>query len=271
MSCRSQSRKSTVSPTSWGDSARRPDEPSRACGGRDPASVRSRARRAGRHAGSPLTRSSRSARVASDDVPIELEVHDGLAVGGVPCRGDALEPTLFIPRRADDRVQDPPHRQAPRGELLGHGVDQEGRVVDVRLQDRALRREAVGRGVGIEDADDPGLQPPPVDEVERTADETVELLGRRRGDLVVTQAPEVAPRERGDRLPTLHRSPLLDHRQQRRKRLPRFRSGCSGGGPLARRRGLTTARSLHRVRHVASRMGRYGPRTAIVTDAGDDR
>ena len=68
---------------------------------------------------------------------IELEVHDRLAVRGVPRRGDTLQTPLLVARRADDRVQDPADHQVPSRELLGDGVDQERRVVDVRLEDRA--------------------------------------------------------------------------------------------------------------------------------------
>ena len=92
---------------------------------------------------------------------IELEVHDRLAVRGIPSRGDTLQTPLFVAGRADDRVQDPAHDQVPSGELFGDGVDQERRVVDVRLEDRARSRESVRRGLGVEHPDHPRVQPAP--------------------------------------------------------------------------------------------------------------
>ncbi len=202
-----------------------------------------------------------------DQTAIELEVHDRLAVRGVPSRGDTLQTSLLVARRADDRVQDPAHDQVPSGELLGDGVDQERRVVDVRLEDRARSREPVRRDLGVERADHPRVQPASVHELERGADEAVELLRGGGPDLVVRQASQVRLRERGHGLPSLDGDALIDEGQQWAERRTGLCAGCGGGGPIARLRDLATARSLHRVRHVASRV-RFWSRAVIVTDAG---
>ena len=185
---------------------------------------------------------------------IQLEVHDGLAVRCVPGRRHSLQTPFLVARRAHDRVQDPADHQVPCGELLGDGVDQEGRVVDVGLEDRARRREPVVGDLRVERSHHPGLQTPSVDELERRADEPVELFRRSRDDLLVGEASQEGLRERGDGLPSLNGDTLIDQRKEWPECRTGLCAGCGGGGPVARLRDLATARSLHRVRHVASRV-----------------
>src|SRR4029079_9268176 len=74
-------------------------------------------------------------------------------------------------------------------------------------------------------------------------------------------------RERGNGLPSLDGDTLIDQREEWPECRTGLCAGCGVGGRVARLRDLATARSLHRVRHVASRV-RLWPRAVIVTDAG---
>ena len=58
-------------------------------------------------------------------VTIDLEMHDGLSMRGIPSRHDPLEVAPLISHRADHGMQQTLDLEAASGELLGHRVDEE--------------------------------------------------------------------------------------------------------------------------------------------------
>ena len=91
--------------------------------------------------------SSASGAFLSISKCMTLSRHVGLA--GVQ---DAAQPAVVAALGADHGVDHGAHRVALRGELVGDGVDEERRVLGVRLDDRADRRVAVAGERRVEGA-----------------------------------------------------------------------------------------------------------------------
>ena len=92
-----------------------------------------------------------------------------------------LELAVLGAMRADHRVHDQPHAEVARRELLGDRVDQERRVVGVRLDDRARHQVAVAIDRRHEHAHDRGVVAPRIDEREGRSDDAEQLVDPARG------------------------------------------------------------------------------------------
>ena len=131
---------------------------------------------------------------------VDLEVHERLAVLGFPPGPDADQPPLLVADRPDHRVEQTLDRETARREFLGDRVDEEGRVVGVDLDDRAVASVPVDVGLGVEDADGGRLEAAAVREREGGGGEREQLVGRDRLEVVFSQASQQRSGEGGERL-----------------------------------------------------------------------
>ena len=135
-------------------------------------------------------------------------------MAGVAARRHALQASLLIPGCTHHRMQDPPDGELPSRELLRDGVDQERRVVAVRLDHGVGAPIPVDDGVGVQDSDRIGLGGSRVDEIERRPNQREELLRQVGGELFVAEPARVGTSEGGNRSAALGRDQLVDAREQ---------------------------------------------------------
>ncbi len=122
--------------------------------------------------------------------PVDLEVHEGLAMLGLSPGHHARETTLLVADRADHRVEQAFDGETPGGELLRDGVDEERRVVGGDLDHRSEAGVAVDLRIGVEDADGGGVEASAVREVEGRGRQRVELVGGDLFEVLIGQPPE---------------------------------------------------------------------------------
>ena len=150
------------------------------------------------------------------ELTVELEVHHRLSMARVAPGHHALDSALLVADRADHRVQQTADAEAPGEQLLLHGVDEEGRVVGIGLDDRSDRFVPVGRRIGIEDPNRGRVGAAAVGELERRQNESHETVDPRGRELVGRQPSEEHLRERRDGVTSLRLHPLIDRLEQRR-------------------------------------------------------
>jgi hypothetical protein len=75
--------------------------------------------------------------------PVDLEVHHRLPVQCAASRPDRRDRTILVALHAHHRMHHHPHLQAAAAQLLADGVDQEGRILRVRLDHGAVRDVAI--------------------------------------------------------------------------------------------------------------------------------
>ena len=160
---------------------------------------------------------------------VDLEVHDGLAVGGLARAHDPLDPPVGAAGGPDHGVEEPPRRQTAGVQLLADGVHQERGVVGVGLHDGADRLVAVGGEVGVEHADGLRSGPAGIGEVEGPLHLPEELLGRDAGELLVGDAAGVGPRELRHHRPAIGLHALGDPEEEFVDHGVRARMGLGGG------------------------------------------
>ena len=188
---------------------------------------------------------------------VQLEVHDGLAMIGVPGGQDALDPPLRVPDGANHRMKDLSRRQASRRQLLGDGINQERGVIRDRLQDRPQSLIPVRPDLGIEDPDRVVGRAPAVGERERRAHLGQKLIVGDGGQLLGREPAGVGLREGCERVTTVCGHAVLDALDERlelRVRLGRRRRETGGGrGRVGVR---VHERSFWHVGHALDSVGR---------------
>ena len=165
---------------------------------------------------------------------VDLEVHHRLAVQRPARRHDGGQPAVAVALDADHGVHHVADGEPAAPQLLGHAVDQERHVVDVRLEHAAAAAPAVAGTVGIERAHVDVAGTALRDELEQPGH-----LGREGVDpRLVERAGRDPPRVGAGELAERPVSRAVEPGQQA------LRDGGAGIGARARRRRAGLARHV---------------------------
>ena len=154
------------------------------------------------------------AELLRSEVAAHLEVHHRLAHRRLASMHDPPYAAFGVALGPDHRVVDEPDVEPPCAQLLRHRVDEERRVLAVRLDDRPHGLVPVVGQRRIEHAYRKRRRPPPVGQVESAHDLAEQLLRVQARDEVGRDPPDVRPRELPDGGQTARRHAFGHPREQ---------------------------------------------------------